>query len=224
MQNVVTFTVGKIAELMHIGQETYRVNPVLFLMIYVGSAPVYYYALYRVVRAFFNVLREELRLWSTVFLVATAAPFLYVLFFGRNLPWWSYLLIALIVLQAVGTLVWKLRQLPAPRVRAVLTRVKAPPLLMVTRKLKHSGDGLARRCYGLSHLIARVARNRPRLRPQRCPVYRSIHSGTTQLTYRQGSSERRRLRYALRRVTRRAHARLYHRVRVPRVARVSPVA
>jgi len=41
------------------------------------------------------------------------APFLYVLLFGRNLPWWVYGILALLIGQGVFSLVWKLRGKPA---------------------------------------------------------------------------------------------------------------
>jgi hypothetical protein len=49
-------------------------------------------------------------LWSAVFMVATVLPFLYVMLFGRNIPWWVYALIAALVAQGVWGLVRKMNQ------------------------------------------------------------------------------------------------------------------
>ena len=44
---------------------------------------------------------------------ATAAPFVYVLLFGRNLPWWIYVVIGLLIGQGVFSLVRRLRKKPS---------------------------------------------------------------------------------------------------------------
>jgi len=44
-----------------------------------------------------------------VFLAATATPYLYVLLFGRNLPWYVYLILAALLAQGVYSLVKKIR-------------------------------------------------------------------------------------------------------------------
>ena len=49
-------------------------------------------------------------LWATLFLVSVVVPYLYVLFWGRNLPWYIYVAMGLLVGQGVWTLVRKLRR------------------------------------------------------------------------------------------------------------------
>jgi hypothetical protein len=99
---------GAIRDLMRAARENYGVDPVAFLVIYLVSAPFFYFSIFRMVRALAKGLRKEIMVWSMVFLAATAAPFLYVLFFGRNLPWWVYVVIALLIGQGVYSLVRKL--------------------------------------------------------------------------------------------------------------------
>jgi hypothetical protein len=99
---------GEIRELMRAAREIYGVDPVAFLVIYLVSIPFFYYSIFRMVRALAKGLRHEVLVWSMVFLGATAAPFIYVLIFGRNLPWWVYAVIALLVGQGVYSLVRKL--------------------------------------------------------------------------------------------------------------------
>ncbi len=103
---------GEIRELMRAARANYGVDPVVFLVIYLGSVPFFYYSIFRMVRALAKRLQNEVMIWSTVFLAATAAPFLYVLFFGRNLPWWVYVVIALLIGQGVYSLVRKLVRKP----------------------------------------------------------------------------------------------------------------
>jgi fatty acid desaturase len=115
---------GQIGALMQAARDNYSVNPVIFLIIYLGSGPFFYYSIFRMVRALAKRLGNEVMIWSTVFLAATAAPFLYVLFFGRNLPWWVYVIIALLIGQGVFSLVRRLTKKAAPG--AAKKKKKAP--------------------------------------------------------------------------------------------------
>ena len=110
--------IGWIQGVMQAARTGYAVDPVVFLVIYLVSVPFFYYSLFRMVRALARKVRGEITIWSMVFLAATAAPFVYVLFFGRNLPWWVYVVIALLIGQGVYSLVRRLTRNRAP---------KAPP-------------------------------------------------------------------------------------------------
>ena len=107
LRSVVLKTIG---DLMAQARNRYAVDPIVFLVIYLGSAPFFYYSIFRMVRALARRLTSQITLWSTVFLAATAAPFIYVLLFGRNLPWWIYVVIALLIGQGVYSLIRRLRQ------------------------------------------------------------------------------------------------------------------
>ncbi len=107
------YLLSKIAALMQAARDDYVVNPIIFLVLYLFSVPFFYYSLLRMVRALAKKSAKEVRLWSAIFLCATATPFLYVLFFGRNLPWWVYGIIILLIGQGVFALIRKLRGKPA---------------------------------------------------------------------------------------------------------------
>ena len=106
---MIRFVLAWFEALMRAARDTYSVDPVVFLLIYLVSAPVFYYSLFRMIRALARRLGKEAALWSSVFLCAVVAPFLYVLFFGRNLPWWVYGIIALLIAQSILSLAMKLR-------------------------------------------------------------------------------------------------------------------
>jgi hypothetical protein len=109
---MVQFVIAKIEALMQTARDDYSVDPVVFLVIYLGSAPFFYYSLFRMIRALAKKHGKEVMLWSAVFLCANVAPFVYVLLFGRNLPWWVYAVIALLIGQGVFSLVTRLRGKP----------------------------------------------------------------------------------------------------------------
>lgn len=103
---------GEIGRLMQGARDNYGVDPIVFIVIYFASVPFFYFSIYRMVRALAKRKQQEIMVWSMVFLGATAAPFLYVLFFGRNLPWWVYVVIAGLIGQGVYSLIRKLRKKP----------------------------------------------------------------------------------------------------------------
>ncbi len=107
------YIVSQINEIARAARENYGVDPVVFLIIYLASVPVFYYSLFRTLRALAKKLGNEIMLWSAVFLCANIAPFLYVILFGRNIPWWVFGLMGLLIGQGVLSLVMKLRKKPA---------------------------------------------------------------------------------------------------------------
>jgi hypothetical protein len=112
LQEMLEYAVSKIEELIQTSRDTYGVNPIIFVGIYLVCVPIFYYSLFRTFRALAKKLGKEVMLWSAIFLCANVAPFLYVLFFGRNIPWWVYGVIAILIGQGVLSLVMKLRRMP----------------------------------------------------------------------------------------------------------------
>jgi hypothetical protein len=97
---------------MRTARETYGVDPIIFLVIYLGCAPFWYYSIFRALRAVTTKRTSEIVPWSMVFLVTSVAPFVYVMLFGRNLPWWVYVIIAALVVESIISLVRRLRKRP----------------------------------------------------------------------------------------------------------------
>jgi fatty acid desaturase len=106
---LIEFVVSKVDRIIKQAVDYYGVNPVIFLVIYFISVPFFYYSLFRVVEALAKKRGKEALVWGAVFLCATIAPFIYVLFFGRNLPWWVYGIIALLIGYGIFSLIRKLR-------------------------------------------------------------------------------------------------------------------
>jgi len=91
----------------------HAVNPYVFLLLLLICAPFFYFSAYRLLRALAARKSDLIFRWSSVFLAATAVPYLYVLVFGRNMPWWIYLVIVLLLGQGVFSLVRKIRRTPS---------------------------------------------------------------------------------------------------------------
>jgi len=104
---------SQIEELLRVARDDYGVNPVVFLTIYLVCVPVFYYSLFRTFQSLARRLGKEAMVWSAVFLCANIAPFVYVILSGRNIPWWVYGIIAMVIGQGVLSLIMKLRKNPA---------------------------------------------------------------------------------------------------------------
>jgi len=110
---MVQFILGKVRDIMEIARTQYGVNPVVFLILYVVPAPFWYYTIFRTIRAVAKKNSRDLMLWGMICLVLTIQPYVYVLIFGRNMPWWIYIIIGLLVAQGIFSLVRKLTKKPA---------------------------------------------------------------------------------------------------------------
>ena len=108
------FVVAKVQAWIVSTRATYGVDPVVFLIISTVNAPFFYYAAFRLVKAAAKRDTAHLPLWATLFLAAVVVPYVYVLFWGHNLPWYVYVAMGLLVGQGVWTLVRKLRRKGGP--------------------------------------------------------------------------------------------------------------
>lgn len=86
------------------------VNPWVFFGLMVGCAPIFYYSIYRLGRAAVKRDSGQLNVWGAVFLAATALPYLYVMVFGRNLPWYIYLVLGALLAQGLWSLLRRRRR------------------------------------------------------------------------------------------------------------------
>jgi hypothetical protein len=101
--------IAKLEGFMKAAQAQYAVNPVVFVVLLTACAPFFYFSIYKLVRALAKRDSNRIMVWSAVFLGATILPYLYVLFFGRNMPWWIYLVLVVLIAQGIYSLVRKLR-------------------------------------------------------------------------------------------------------------------
>ncbi len=85
----------------------YGVDPVLFLVLMTACALFFYFSIYRLVRAIAAKQKAQINLWSMVFLLSTILPYLYVLLFGHNMPWWVYLIAAALMAQGAYSFIMR---------------------------------------------------------------------------------------------------------------------
>ncbi len=114
MESILRVILDWVGKQMTAAREIYGVDPVVFLALLFGASPVFYFSIYRMVRAVAKRRLNEVTVWSMIFLLSTVAPYLYVLVAGRNIPWWVYIIIGLVVAQGIWSLVHRLRKKPEP--------------------------------------------------------------------------------------------------------------
>ena len=111
---MIPFVIEKVQAWIVATRETYGVDPLVFLIISTVNAPFFYFTIYKMVKAIAKRDTKRLPLWATLFLAAVVVPYVYVLFWGRALPWYVYGAMALLVAQGAWTLVKKLRKRGEP--------------------------------------------------------------------------------------------------------------
>lgn len=92
---------------------TYDVDPVIFIVLIIISIPFYYYSLYVMGKTIIH-LKTEHKLRSREILkhhefvralvvnqIAWFLPYIYVIFWGRNIPIWIWILLAIYISFAV---------------------------------------------------------------------------------------------------------------------------
>ncbi len=74
----------------------YGVDPVVFVAIYLGAIPFFLLGTAWLVA---SARRRRSLVWPALFTsFCFISPYLYVLFFGRGLPWWAYGLLVTLLL------------------------------------------------------------------------------------------------------------------------------
>ncbi len=98
------YLLAQIESLMNDARTTYGVNPLIFIVIYVICVPIFYYSIFQTIRSLSRKDTTQVLVWSMVFLFSNVAPFLYVILFGHNIPWWVFIIIAILIAQAIISL------------------------------------------------------------------------------------------------------------------------
>ena len=88
----------------------YGVDPTIFVGLYLAKSVVYYYALYKVVRAIIRKQWGRLPSLITLAIGVNLIPFVYVYAFGHNLPWWFHALFLCVISYTTVLLGWEIKR------------------------------------------------------------------------------------------------------------------
>jgi hypothetical protein len=109
---MIDYLLAQINSLMNTAKTTYGVDPIVFIIIYLLCVPIFYYSIIRTIRALARKQSTQILLWSMIFIFSTVAPFVYVIIFGHNIPWWVFVLIAILIGQAIVSLILRIKRKP----------------------------------------------------------------------------------------------------------------
>jgi len=75
----------------------YQVDPLIFIALELLTTPIYLYAWSRILRDVRTHQKFTLK-WINILLIVILIPYLYILIWGRNIPWYIYLIFVLAVI------------------------------------------------------------------------------------------------------------------------------
>jgi len=90
-------------------QQNYGVNPIVFAIIYFGSAPFFWFSIYKIIAGFKNKNINQVRIFGIILGITIIAPFVYVAIFGHNVPFWFWIFAVIIIAYAVYNVFRKIR-------------------------------------------------------------------------------------------------------------------
>lgn len=93
--------------LASLGQQ-YGVDPVVYAILYVGSAPFFFGSLAWLIRRIRHHESWGAPAASTAFFFSL--PTLYVILAGRNLPWWAWAVLAVLTMIGAVTVIGRIRR------------------------------------------------------------------------------------------------------------------
>ncbi len=91
-------------------RERYGVDPWIYIGMMIACSPPFYLFLFLTLRALAKRDMKRTVMHAGVSLLIYMLPTFYILLFGHNLPWWIWLLAALLAVWAVYTLLRRLRR------------------------------------------------------------------------------------------------------------------
>ena len=79
-------------------RKTYGVNPLIFGALYLAGVFPFWLSIYKIIAGLKNKDLRPVRVFGFVLGIAIILPFLYVAVFGRNLPYWFWIVGGVIIL------------------------------------------------------------------------------------------------------------------------------
>ena len=90
-------------------ENNYKVDPFIFLLIYLISIIPCWVSLYKIVKYIRNKNSKKAVNWIIIFAFVFLSPYIYVYLYGRNYPLWFYFVLAIIVLLSVFSVFNKIK-------------------------------------------------------------------------------------------------------------------
>jgi len=78
-------------------QSNYHVNAYVFAAIFASTFIPCWYGVYRIIRAIVKKNTNEIITWSIIEGILLVAPYAYIVIFGRNFPFWVYIVLMIVI-------------------------------------------------------------------------------------------------------------------------------
>lgn len=78
-------------------QHNYGVNPIVFGVIYGVSVVPFWLSIYKIIAGIKNKKTAQVSTFGIILGITITAPFVYVALFGRNLPFWFWIVAVLVI-------------------------------------------------------------------------------------------------------------------------------
>jgi hypothetical protein len=88
----------------------YGIDPFIYVGIVVANTPFFYYFLFKTIRALARKETRKAVFFGGISLLLFQSPAIYVILFGRNLPWWAWAGVAALVVWGIYALISRLRR------------------------------------------------------------------------------------------------------------------
>jgi len=92
-------------------EQGYSVNPIIFAVLYFGTFIPCWYFVFRIIWALKNREVNKLLWYFFIELFLLALPYLYVLIWGRNIPFWVYIILALLIIIAFFSVIKRISKM-----------------------------------------------------------------------------------------------------------------
>ena len=93
----------------------HKVDPGIFVGLYLAKSVVYYYFLYRVVRSIQRRHWAPVPSWILICVLVNMAPWIYVYLFGENLPGWFHGVFVAVLASTAALLGWHIKRRLTPK-------------------------------------------------------------------------------------------------------------
>ncbi|UCG92497.1 MAG: hypothetical protein JSV97_01945 [candidate division WOR-3 bacterium] len=90
-------------------QRNYGVNPTIFAVIYFAGIIPFWLSLYKIIAGLKNRNLKQVRTFSVVLGIIIISPFTYVALFGRNLPFWFWIIAVCVIGYSIYSVIRKIR-------------------------------------------------------------------------------------------------------------------
>ncbi|MGB7055741.1 MAG: hypothetical protein WBE28_10520 [bacterium] len=94
---------------------THGVDPEIFAIIYFGGVIPFWLSIYKIIAGIRKRNMTQVRTFSIILGMIILAPFTYVAIFGRNLPFWFWIVAVLVIAYSTHSVIRRLRSVREER-------------------------------------------------------------------------------------------------------------